>query len=420
MKQATSIVILAIFLVVGAGLVFLRARRDEGGATSPATASALASQGGSPSQGGAASQGSPSQGSPSRPPAARVTLPVLYSSEKEEWLRAAVTDFQKTHPEIDVKLEPKGSLEAVRLLLSGEVKPVLWTPADSLAVNLLASESKLAKGVDLVVHDGTRWPRPLVLTPMVFVAWESRAKALVGSATELPWQRLATAVSSKKGWAGSGGNAAWGYVKFGHTDPSKSNSGLQALTLMAYGFYDRVDGLSVPDVTAPRFQDFLKALETGRRAQDFAASSTEPFVENFIRQGPSLYDVIAVYEATAIAEIPRAAGRWEPLHVFYPNVDIWSDHPICLLNGDWITPEQREAAATLVDYLMTAPVQQRALEYGFRPGNLDVPVVTQDSNNPFNRYRDLGVRIDVPRIATSPDGAVLQSLLQTYQRNAPN
>ena len=93
---------------------------------------------------------------------------------------------------------------------------------------------------------------------------------------------------------------------------------------------------------------------------------------------------------------------------------------MCLLDGEWVTPSQRSAAAQLVDYLMSPAVQQRALWQGFRPGNLDVPVVTQDSDNPFHRYRDVGVRVEVPRIAAAPDGAVLQALLQTFQRNAPN
>jgi ABC-type sulfate transport system substrate-binding protein len=228
------------------------------------------------------------------------------------------------------------------------------------------------------------------------------------------------AVASKKGWAGLGGDPSWAYVKFGHTDPTKSNSGLQALSLMAYGFYDKQDSLSVPDATAARFQDFVRAIESGRRTQDFAASSTGPFMENFIRQGPSLYDVVIVYEATAVVAMPRAVGRWEPIRVFYPSINLWSDHPACLLAGDWVTAAQREAAGQLVDYLMSAAVQQRALDHGFRPGNLDVPVISQDSQNPFNRYKDMGLRVDVPRIATSPDGAVLQALLQTFQRNAPN
>jgi hypothetical protein len=195
---------------------------------------------------------------------------------------------------------------------------------------------------------------------------------------------------------------------------------LQALALMAYGFYNRENAITVPDVTGQPFQDFVKALEAGRRTQDYAASSTGPFMQNVIRQGPSLYDVVAVYEALAIADVPRAAGRWEGLRVFYPNINLWSDHPACLLDGDWITADQRKAALLVVDHLMSPAMQRAALRHGFRPGNLDVPVVTQDPDNPFNRYKDIGVRIDVPRIAAPPDGATLQALLQTFQRNAPN
>jgi ABC-type Fe3+ transport system substrate-binding protein len=407
MGQKAGIVVLIGFLFAGGLLVFFKTR-NEG-----------TSRGSAENDAGESAPAPVTSGAGTVPPQ-RTELPFLYSSEKEEWLRGAVGEFEKLHPEIEIRLEAKGSLEAVRALLAGEEKPVLWSPADSLAVNLLTLQWKLAKGTDLLVREGTRWPRSLLLTPLVFVAWESRAKVLLGTSTELTWTRLRDAVASKKGWAGLGGDPSWAYVKFGHTDPTKSNSGLQALSLMAYGFYEKQDGLTVPDVTAQRFQDFVRGIESGRRAQDFAASSTGPFVQNFIRQGPSLYDAIIVYEAAAIGEMPRAAGRWEGLRVFYPSINIWSDHPVCLLDGDWVTAGQRRAASVLVDYLMSPPVQERALRHGFRPGNLDVPVVTQDSENPFHRYRDVGVRVDVPRIAASPDGAVLQALLQTFQRNAPN
>jgi hypothetical protein len=408
MTQKASIAILAAFLAIGALLVFWKVRRE------PLEGGGIGTERSVPSNIEAGPGVQPA------PLAEKVTVPILYSSEKEEWLRDAVAEFAKDHPNIDVELEAKGSLEAVRALLSGEKKPVLWSPADSLAVNLLSTQWQLAKGADPLVRNGTIWPRSLLLTPLVFVGWESRAKTLLGGAPDLTWTRLRDAVASKKGWAGLGGDPAWAYVKFGHTDPAKSNSGLQTLVLMAYGFYDRQVGLTVPDVTSQRFQDFVRAIEAGRRSQDFAASSTGPFMENFIRQGPSLYDFIVVYEATAIAEMPRAAGRWESLRVFYPSVNVWSDHPMCLLNTDWVTPAQRQAATLLVDYLMTPAVQQRALRHGFRPGNLDVPVVSQDPDNPFNRYRTAGVRVEVPRIASTPDGVVLQALLQTYQRNAPN
>jgi ABC-type glycerol-3-phosphate transport system substrate-binding protein len=400
-KQRASIAILAVFLLVGGILVFLKTRSD-------------ASR---PDGQGVSSSSAAGSASVTPPTGPKVALPFLYSTEKEEWLKDAVAQFVKDNPNIDVQMEGMGSLDAIRALLAGEKKPVLWSPADSLAVALLTTQWQLAKGASPLVKDGTKWPRPLVLTPLVFVAWESRAKVILGKDTDLSWQKLRDAVSSKKGWAGLGGDPGWGYVKFGHTDPSKSNSGLQALVLMAYGFYDRLGSLTVPDVTAQPFQDFVKALEAGHRANDFAAYSTGPFVQNLIRQGPSLYDVAVVYEALAITDVPRAAGRWEGLRVFYPNINLWNDHPACLFATDWVSDDQKKAAQTLVDYLMSPAVQKRALGLGYRPGNLDVPVITSEADNPFNKYKDIGIRVDVPRVAEAPDGAVLQSLLQTYQRN---
>jgi ABC-type glycerol-3-phosphate transport system substrate-binding protein len=408
MKQKASIAVLVAFLVVASVLVYLKTRKDDGGKASP-DPSGVASI--------AASVSASAKPSPAGP---KIALPFLYSTEKEAWLKEALDEFQKLHPEIDVQLEGKGSLDAVRALLAGEKKPVLWSPGDSLVVNLFSTQWQLAKSADPLVRDGSKWPRSTLLTPLVFVAWESRAKVLLGKDAELKWQRLRDAVASKKGWAGLGGDPNWAYVKFGHTDPSKSNSGLQALVLMAYGFYDRQANLSVADVTAQPFQDFVKGLEAGHHAQDFAAASTGPFMQNLIRQGPSLYDVAVVYESLAIAEIPHAQGRWEGLRVFYPNINLWSDHPLCLFNTDWVTADQKKAAALLADFLMSQPIQKAALRHGYRPGNLDVPVITQEPDNPFNRYKDMGIRIDVPRIASAPDGAVLQALLQTYQRNTTN
>ncbi|MBI5515962.1 MAG: substrate-binding domain-containing protein [Deltaproteobacteria bacterium] len=400
MKERAGLVVLAMFLLFGGVLVYLRTSRP-----------------------GGAHDHDHDQDHPARPDAAAAaatTITLLYSSEKEEWLREAVASWQSAHPDVRVELEAQGSIDSVRSLMANEKRPTLWAPADSLAENLFATQWQIAHGEDPLVRDGTRWPRSLLLTPLVFVIWESRARVLLGQEQNLRWQRLRDAVALRAGWQGLGGDPAWAFVKFGHTDPQRSNSGLQALVLMAYGFYDRQQGLTVQDVTAQPFQDFLRALESGRQRQDFGATSTGTFMQNMLRQGPSLYDVAVVYEALAITSIPRAAGRWEALRVYYPNINLWNDHPLCLFRTDWVTPAQRRAAEALADHLMSAPVQHAALRRGFRPGNLDVPMLTNEPDNPFNRFRDMGIATSLPRVAQAPDGAVLQALLQTWQRNQGN
>jgi len=43
-----------------------------------------------------------------------------------------------------------------------------------------------------------------------------------------------------------------------------------------------------------------------------------------------------------------------------------------IVNADWVTQEQRDAAAVFVDYVLTQPVQELIMTYGFRPANPDV------------------------------------------------
>jgi Ca-activated chloride channel family protein len=54
----------------------------------------------------------------------------------------------------------------------------------------------------------------------------------------------------------------------------------------------------------------------------------------------------------------------------------WSDHPVGIVEREWVTPAHREAAKVYVQYLLQRPQQERAITYGFRPGAVDVPVTS--------------------------------------------
>jgi len=86
-----------------------------------------------------------------------------------------------------------------------------------------------------------------------------------------------------------------------------------------------------------------------------------------IRFGPSKYDIAVVYEALAISQLANAQGRWGNLNIYYPATTIWSDHPIAVLQADWVTPAQKAAARQWIDFLRSRPTQEKALAYGF-PG----------------------------------------------------
>jgi hypothetical protein len=357
----------------------------------------------------------PAVGSTAAQPAGPdVELPFEYSTEKKDWLEAAVAEFHKSHPRTRVKLIGKGSLEAADAILDGSDKPVLWSPADSLVANLLASDWQTKHQSQLFPTTGDAGPQPLLLTPLVFVVWEERAKVLEPSGSgQLSWKAIQKAVASPRGWAGIGGKPAWGFVTLGHTDPNKSNSGMEAIALMAYEYFNITSGLTVDQLLDPGFQKFVKDIERG--VQRFEAS-TGTFMTDMIRFGPSKYDIAVVYESLAVSQLENAQGRWGSLRIYYPPVTIWSDHPVVMLDAPWVTPAQKAAGAELMAFLRSTPVQTTALRFGFRPADTSVAVKTTDGTNPFTKSARYGLSLELPPAAQPPDGAVIRNMLMMWSR----
>lgn len=353
---------------------------------------------------------------PPPPPKAQVEIPFVYSTEKKEWVEAAVAEFSTAHPEVKVVLNGKGSLEASDAILDGSLKPVLWSPADSLVLKMFAADYLTKNGQAVVSDGGEDQPEPLLLSPLVFVAWEDRAKALESfGGGNITWKTIHQAVSSNQGWPAVKGKADWGFVKLGHTDPTRSNSGLQALVLIALEYYGKSTGteLHTDDLLKPEFQKYLRELEAGVTKFE---NSTGTFMTDMVRFGPSKYDIAVVYESSAVSQLANAQGRWGNLRVYYPKLTLWSDHPIALLNAPWVSPEQRAAARQLSAFLRSKPVQERALRFGFRPAETSVPLKTADPENPFTRLAEFGVSANVPSVAEPPDASVIRNLLALWSR----
>jgi ABC-type sulfate transport system substrate-binding protein len=127
---------------------------------------------------------------------------------------------------------------------------------------------------------------------------------------------------------------------------------------------------------------------------------------------------VAVYEATAIEHIENAVARYGQEHgglrIFYPPATSLSDHPFCVLQAEWVTPEKARAAQAFLDFITTPEIQELALQYGFRPVDPDIPL--DQSGSPFPRYRDNGVRLDLPPEVTVPPGNVLNTMLDFWTR----
>jgi ABC-type Fe3+ transport system substrate-binding protein len=290
----------------------------------------------------------------------------------------------------------------------------LISPASSLQISILQDLSTSKFGSPLVIADDQRYCHSVFSTPLVLVAWQERAQVLWGAQPGIDlWHDLHDALVDPRGWEAFG-HPEWSYIKFGHTDPTRSNSGFMTILLMAYSYFDKVDDLSSQDIlTDAEFQKWFRDMEVA--IADFG-DSTGTYMKDIVAYGPSKYDIVAVYEATAIEHLENARGRYGELYVYYPPATIMSDHPFCILQAEWVTPEKAKAAQVFIEYLLRSPVQELALnKYGFRPE--DQSLALDQSGSPFTKYAQNGLQINLPPSITLPPGNVLDTLLSFWIRN---
>ncbi|MGC9346909.1 MAG: substrate-binding domain-containing protein [Anaerolineae bacterium] len=353
------------------------------------------------------------------PPPKPVVLSVLYSTEKAQWIEEAVRRFEQSCASvggrpIEVELSASGSREMYLAILDGEAKPDMISPASMLQIALLEDLSASKFGSPVVNPAEESICRPVLTSPVVLVAWQERADVLWGEDPNgRMWLRLQEALTDPRGW-GAYGRSEWGYIKFGHTNPLKSNSGFQTILLMTYNYFGKTRGLTASAILSDEaYQTWFTAFEN--TISKFG-DSTGTYMNEIISYGPSVYDLVTVYEATAIGQIENAQGRYGELRIYYPPATSLSDHPFCVLDADWITPEAAEAGELFLDFITGEELQQLALlEYGFRPVHPSVAI--DQSGSPFLRYIDNGVQLQIPPQVEVPEGNVLNTLLEFWARN---
>ena len=343
----------------------------------------------------------------------QVEIGIAYGTEKQRWLEWAVAEFAKTSDgkRITVDLIPMGSLEGAHAILNGDKRINVWSPASAAYKDVFVQEWEVKNGGGNPILK----EEPLALTPMVFVVWEERYNAFIQKYKVMNLDTINQALQERSGWAAIANQPDWGLFKFGHTHPNESNSGLMTLVLAAYSYNHKTKDLTVGDVVNANFQQWLTTLE---RSTSGFSNSTGNMMKEMVLKGPSSYDALMVYEGAAIDYLKLAEGRWGQLRVVYPEYNIWNENPYYIIDVPWSAPDQRKAAQTFLDFLMSDRIQREALVHGFRPANPDVPVKFPDS--PFVKFAANGVQVDLQKICEPPKAEVVNNLLQSWQRAQSN
>ncbi|MDQ2715494.1 MAG: protein kinase [Chloroflexota bacterium] len=359
-----------------------------------------------------------------RPAGGTLPLSFAYSTEKADWLQAAIDAFNKSNTSINnkaiqlVPLDARGSGDARDRILRGDIKPIAWSPASTLELNQLNTAWKKAhSGQDLIISAGELLPTSLVFSPLVFAAWKQRADVLLRQYGSIDWPSIHTAVTLKNGWPDIGGQSNWGQVKLGQTRPDQSNSGLLSITLLAYAFYKEQRGLTVQNIDQPDFLQYFKDIQGA--VTQFGRSSGTYLEREVIQRGPSSYDITITYESLVLTlEKEAMQAQNMPLQPFYPSLNIVSDHPFAILQGSWVSQEEQMAAQAFREFLLGEEQQRQALLRGFRPTNPNVHISDDVAGNPFSKPAPaIQVKADIEPQAQLPHSDVIDELLTLWTNN---
>jgi Ca-activated chloride channel homolog len=254
--------------------------------------------------------------------------------------------------------------------------------------------------------------RPTALAPVVMAIWESRLQAIQNTVgyDEIGWEELLGVLNSPNGWQDYGFTGRK-TVYYGHTDPFVSSTALSTLIAEFYAAA-RVNGftgrrLDLAQVNNSDVQAGVRDIE--QLIRHYSSRTTE--FKQYIAQGPDYLDFVALEENDLIF-INQGKTEFKPpekLVALYPKEGtFWHEHPVGIVNADWTTPEQREAARVFADYVLTEDVQKRIMENGFRPANPDVPL-----DFPF--VQENGVTVaGPPTVLDVPEPGVIAAIQQSW------
>ena len=390
-----------------------RARAASRARPNPGAAESKADMSSPPAAAAAAPEASTPAGSPrgSRRQPQVIEIGVAYGTEKRNWLEWATEEFAASDDgrQIRVQLIPMGSLESAHAILDGDQRIHVWSPASSLyRESLLRDWEAKYQGSPILKEE------PLALTPMVLVMWKSRYEAFTAKCPNgfAPDGQLRHA---GRGRLGDDRRAArLGTFQVRPYAPQSIQFGTDDLDHAGLRVSGKKSGLTVSEIMSHQFQDYLTEFRAGVAG---VSHSTGTLMKEMTLKGPTCYDALLVYENLAIEYAESAEGRWDSLQVIYPEHNLWNENPYCILNTPWTTAEHQQAAEKFLAFLLSEPVQTRALDFGFRPANPRVPV--KGPNSPFEKYAKYGLTVDLATTCEVPSREVLENLQQSWIRCAP-
>jgi hypothetical protein len=337
-----------------------------------------------------------------------------------DWVQEAANQFNAEQHTLEgrpihVTVTPMDGLTAKGRYERDEMDPLptAWIPDSRYLVELVNAAYKERLGRDVFLTDGEYRARPLAISLLTWGIYNSRADVLEKKFGAISWKTIHDAAIAPGGWGELGGQPDWGFFKLAISNPRKNISGLQAMIAAAGEYYGKTN-IAVEDVTNPEFQTWLGEIMSSM--SDLSGGTYT--VDDLALFGYTTGDAGQLLESDLLTNMQGIQSRWaDPLRLVYPEYVTWFDFPFTVWMGPETSALEKNAALEFEKYLLAEEVQKKALAFGLRPANPNVPVTGQDSL--FDQWAGQGVLGVVPRTTAmrSPDRDVLQALLRWFDLN---
>ena len=357
---------------------------------------------------------------PSPTPQGPYVINYYVAPSAEAFFRKAAEAYNKEFPKAtdgraqEIRVYPVDSISAWRKYEAGKMNPLphAWVPESRVFPLLVNDTVGQATGKDVFFEGGQYRIQPTLLSVPVFVFFDSRYAVLAkrfGTSSRLAGgllghrgQRLAGAGRAR----GLSGSSAGSRATRSRTrSPCTASRTPPAPTL---------DGPPSPRTTwaTPGFKTFMKTIlasSANLGLGSYGLDDLRLFRHSFGDGG--------VFMEKDVLDHLADASKWDdPLRVTYPEYVAWLDYPVAIWMGDEFSAEEKNIALDFSRYVRTAPMQQIAVQMGFRPVNEDV-LPSKVSDSPFVRWQSVGVVPDITRMQgmrfMSRD--VLDAILEFYR-----
>jgi hypothetical protein len=358
---------------------------------------------------------------PTPTPLGPLTINYYVAPSAEDYFRQAAQSYNATKPSVSgrpvqVAVFPVDSISAWRKFESETMTPLphAWVP-ESRVFPLLVNETLGAKrGKDVFFEGGQYRIQPTLLSVPVFVYFNSRYQVLQSKfgADNLGWRAVFTATSASS-WQALGGPASYGIFRWIEGNPLKDPVAVYGIQNAAGAYFAR-PAVGPDDLDNAGFKSFMKTIlasSANLGLGSYGLDDLRLFRYSFGDGG--------VFMEKDVLDHLTEASKWDdPLRVVYPEYVSWLDYPVAIWMGDEFSADEKNAALDFSRYVRSKPMQELAVQMGFRPVNEEV-IASQVAQSPFLRWGSVGVAADITRLQGMRflNRDVLDAILNFYRQD---